>query len=471
MKRAIVIIIDGVGIGELPDAAEYGDQGSNTLGNIAGKVGGIRLPNLQKLGLGKIARIAGLDSEIEAIGNYGKMAEKSPGKDSTMGHWELAGLVVEKPFPTYPNGFPKELIQEFIKRTGYNILANKPASGTEILKELGEEHLKTGKLIVYTSADSVFQIAAHSSVVPLEKLYEICQIARDMLTGEHAVARVIARPFEGTNAADFARTKYRKDFSLEPFSKTMHLNLKEAGWQTVGIGKIYDLYAHAGIQKSVQTKINTEGMQAVLDELDSTKSGLIMVNLVDFDMLYGHRNDIPGFYNALKEFDAWLPFLFEKLTGEDILLITADHGNDPTTPGTDHSREYVPIIAYGPGLKKNRNIGTRDTFADLQATIKEKDENVPVKIAEAKRPLEQEISDLEEALEAQKDLTAGKVEQAQAKLREDIIALEQKVEAEKASAEQKILSGKAPLQEKINYLIEKMEKNEILTAEERKEME
>ncbi len=369
MKRAIVIVIDGVGIGELPDANKYGDQGSNTIGNIARQTGKLDLPNLERLGLGKIAPIEGLKADIPAEGNYGKMAEQAPGKDSTTGHWELAGLIVNKPFPTYPNGFPQDVMDEFTRRTGFGVLGNKAASGTEIIKELGEEHLKTGKLIVYTSADSVFQIAAHEKVAPLDKLYEVCQIARDMLTGAHAVARVIARPFTGTCAADFTRTKYRKDYSLEPFGETLHLNLKKEGWPTVGIGKINDLYALAGIQKSVYTKTNPEGMQAILDELDQTKSGLIMANLVDFDMLYGHRNNVPGFYNALQAFDAWLPAFMEKLSEEDFVCITADHGNDPTTPSTDHSREYVPILAFGPSFRQNVNLGVRQTFADMQATL------------------------------------------------------------------------------------------------------
>lgn len=371
MKRVIVIIIDGVGIGELPDAAQYGDQGSNTLANLARAVGGLNLPNMEKLGLGKIHPVQGLDGRVAAIANYGKMAEISPGKDSTTGHWELAGLVLDKPFPTYPQGFPAEIIEEFTKRTGYQVLGNKAASGTEIIKELGEEHLRTGKLIVYTSADSVFQIAAHEDVLPLEKLYEICQISRDILRGRHAVARVIARPFTGTNAADFKRTKYRKDFSLEPFGPTLHLSLKDAAVPTVAIGKINDLYALKGIQKSVYTKTNKEGMSAIISELDQTKSGLIMANLVDFDMLFGHRNDIKGFYGALREFDDWLPGLLKKLQSADMLIITADHGNDPTTPSTDHSREYVPILVYGPALKKDQNIGVRATFADMQATIAE----------------------------------------------------------------------------------------------------
>lgn len=369
MKRAIVIIIDGVGIGALPDAAKYGDQGSNTIGNIAEVKAGLTLPNLEKLGMAKIAPIRGLDGEVQAIGNFGKLAERSPGKDSTTGHWELGGLILDKPFPTYPDGFPPEILDEFTRRTGFDILGNIAASGTEIIKELGEEHLRSGKLIVYTSADSVFQIAAHHLVVPLEKLYEICKIAREILVDKHAVARVIARPFEGSDRESFVRTKYRKDFSLEPFGQTLHLNLKEQNWPTVGVGKINDLYALAGIQKSVYTKTNQEGMQAILDELNVTKSGLIMANLVDFDMLYGHRNDVQGFAIALESFDNWLPGLLNRLTEEDILLITADHGNDPTTPGTDHSREFVPILAYGPGFRKNQNIGTRDTFADLEATL------------------------------------------------------------------------------------------------------
>ncbi len=371
MKRAVVIIIDGVGVGELPDADKYGDRGSDTLGNIAKAVGGLQLPTMESLGLGKIKPIAGLSGEIEARGNYGKMAEVSAGKDSTTGHWEIAGLISRKPFPTYPNGFPKEIINEFTRLTGLEVLGNKAASGTEIIKELGEEHLKTGKPIVYTSADSVFQIAAHDDVIPLKKLYEICQIARNMLKGEHAVARVIARPFVGTSAENFVRTKYRKDYSLVPFGKTLHQNLKEAGWPTVGIGKINDLYALSGIQKSVYTKTNQEGMPAILEELKETPRGLIMANLVDFDMLYGHRNNVQGFYQALQEFDRWLPALLENLKEEDILLITADHGNDPTTPSTDHSREYVPLLVYGKRLKSDVNLGIRKTFADLQATLAE----------------------------------------------------------------------------------------------------
>jgi phosphopentomutase len=371
MKRIIAIILDGVGIGELPDASLYGDEGSHTLGNLARAVNGFNLPNLNRLGLGKITAIAGLSVELEAGACYGKMAEKSPGKDSTAGHWELAGLIMEQPFPTYPDGFPPDIIDSFRAQTGREILGNIPASGTEIIKRYGEEHIHSGKLIVYTSADSVFQIAAHQDVVSLEELYEICEQARKLLTGSHAVARVIARPFIGKNASDFTRTVYRRDFSLKPFAQTLHVNLALAGWPTVGIGKINDLYAGYGIQKSITSKTNREGMQFVLNELDETLSGLIMVNLVDFDMLWGHRNDSAGFYQALQDFDLWLDAFLLRLKPEDLVLITADHGNDPTTPSTDHSREFVPILAFGPAIRKNIDLGIRDTFADFQATIAE----------------------------------------------------------------------------------------------------
>jgi phosphopentomutase len=370
-KRAIVIIIDGVGIGEMPDASNYGDQGSHTLANLASAVGGLHLPNLEKMGLGKIASINGLNSSLKALANFGKMAEMSKGKDSTTGHWELAGLIVDRPFPTYPHGFPPEVINEFEKKINRGVLGNKPASGTEILKELGEEHIKTGKPIVYTSADSVFQIAAHEEVVPLKELYNMCEIAREILTGKHAVARVIARPFIGNRANDFKRTKYRKDFSLKPFGRIMHQIFQDNGITTVAIGKINDLYALTGIDKSTYTKTNAEGMDALLKELDETESGFIMANLVDFDMLWGHRNDPAGFYEGLQKFDQWLPVFMNKLSGDDLLIITADHGNDPTTPSTDHSREYVPILVYSLGLKSDQNIGMRDTFADLQATLAE----------------------------------------------------------------------------------------------------
>lgn len=371
MKRAIVIILDGAGIGELPDADIYGDAGSDTLVNLAKKVGGLNIPNLEKLGLGCIRHIKGVSCHEEPIGNYGKMAEVSPGKDSTTGHWELGGLVLNNPFPTYPNGFPKEIIEEFTKQTGYGVIGNKAASGTEIIKELGEEHLTTGKLIVYTSADSVFQIAANDSLIPLEELYRLCEISRKFLKGKHEIARVIARPFKGTNKENFTRTKYRKDYSLKPIGKTILTTLKENNIPTVAIGKISDLYAYEGISESVMTKSNEEGMNALLDSLTEYKNGLIMANLVDFDMLWGHRNDPDGFKQGLEIFDIWLAQFISNLDENDMLILTADHGNDPTTPSTDHSREYVPILCYGHLLKSGVNMGVRKTFADLQASLAE----------------------------------------------------------------------------------------------------
>ena len=371
MKRAIVIILDGAGIGELPDADIYGDAGSDTLVNLAKKVGGLNIPNLGKLGLGCIRHIKGVSCHEEPIGNYGKMAEVSPGKDSTTGHWELGGLVLNNPFPTYPNGFPKEIIEEFTKQTGYGVIGNKAASGTEIIKELGEEHLTTGKLIVYTSADSVFQIAANDSLIPLEELYRLCEISRKFLKGKHEIARVIARPFKGTNKENFTRTKYRKDYSLKPIGKTILTTLKENNIPTVAIGKISDLYAYEGISESVMTKSTEGGMSALLDSLTEYKNGLIMANLVDFDMLWGHRNDPDGFKQGLEIFDVWLAQFISNLDENDMLILTADHGNDPTTPSTDHSREYVPILCYGHLLKSGVNMGVRKTFADLQASLAE----------------------------------------------------------------------------------------------------
>ncbi len=305
MKRAIIIILDGVGVGELPDAANYGDSGSDTLGNLSRAVGGLNLPNLASLGLGCIHQVEGLSYPDTPLGNYGKMAEVSPGKDSTTGHWELAGVLLDKPFPTYPQGFPPLILDEFTRQTGLQILGNKTASGTEIIKELGEKHIATGRPIVYTSADSVFQIAAHEEVIPLDRLYELCEIARGILKGKHEVARVIARPFVGKSAEDFRRTKYRRDFSLKPVGKTMLRRLQERHITTVGIGKINDLYAYDGIDENIITKTNAEGMQALDESVARYKSGLIMANLVDFDMLWGHRNDTGGFKSGLETFDVW----------------------------------------------------------------------------------------------------------------------------------------------------------------------
>lgn len=366
-----MIIIDGVGVGELPDAEKYGDSGSDTLGNLSRKTGGLDLPHLENLGLGCIHTIRGVKCRKDALASYGKLAESSPGKDSTTGHWEIGGLVLDKPFPTYPKGFPQEIIDAFSRLTGLEVLGNSAASGTEIIKELGEEHLRTGKPIIYTSADSVFQIAAHDDVIPLKKLYEICQISRDLLCGKHAVARVIARPFIGKNRNNFSRTKYRKDFSLKPSGKTLLNNLTHNQIPTIGIGKINDLYAYDGISESIQTKTNAEGMKALSDSLNNYTSGYIMANLVDFDMLWGHRNDATGFKIGLEYFDHWLGQFLEKLEKDDILIITSDHGNDPTTSSTDHSREYVPLLAFGDKIKKGVNIGIRKSFADCQATLAE----------------------------------------------------------------------------------------------------
>lgn len=370
-KRAIVIIIDGVGVGELPDAEKYGDIGSDTLGNLSHETNGLNLPNLEKLGLGCIHAITGINCPENPLASYGKLAEASPGKDSTTGHWELGGLVLENPFPTYPNGFPDKILRAFTKKTGLNILGNYAASGTEIIKELGEEHLKTGKPIIYTSADSVFQIAAHEDVIPLERLYEICNRSREILQGNNAVARVIARPFVGKDKDHFVRTKYRKDFSLKPTGETLLNNLQKSNIPTIAIGKINDLYAYAGISESLQTKTNSEGMQALSESLKNYRRGFIMANLVDFDMLWGHRNDKEGFKKGLTEFDRWLGGFLERLEKNDILIITSDHGNDPTTPSTDHSREYVPILVVGEKICSGVNIGVRKSFADCQASLAE----------------------------------------------------------------------------------------------------
>jgi len=368
-KRAFVIVIDGVGIGALPDADYYGDSGSDTLGNLAAVTGGLSLPSLQALGLGCIHPVRGLHCVSGPKASFAKMAEASAGKDSTTGHWELAGLLVKKPFPTYPEGFPDEIMNKFTQKTGLEYLGNYTASGTEIIKELGETHLETGLPIIYTSADSVFQIAAHEKIIPLERLYEICRVAREILTGKNAVARVIARPFLGEKKENFYRTKNRKDFSLKPDGSTILRILYEAGIPVTAIGKINDLFAYDGISNSIHTKTNHEGMEALCAAQKNIPEGLIMANLVDFDMLWGHRNDPQGFKNGLEVFDRWLNSFLPGLRKNDICIITADHGNDPTTPGTDHSREYVPLLISGPKIKKGVNLGIRKTFADCQATL------------------------------------------------------------------------------------------------------
>lgn len=368
-KRIVLIVLDGVGVGELPDAEQYGDAGSNTLGNLARAQGGLSLPNLQAMGLGNILPIEGVHPAASPRASFGKLGCRSNGKDSTTGHWELGGLIVEKKFPTFPRGFPKAIMDRFLRVTGESgFLGNKPASGTTIIQELGDEHVRTGYPIVYTSADSVFQIAAHERVIPVARLYELCQLTRDAVcVGEAAVGRVIARPFLGASGG-YSRTTRRKDFSLAPFGLTMLDVLQAAGIETVGIGKIEDLYAARGLTHAVHTAGNSEGIEETLRAMAQVESGLIMVNLVDFDMLYGHRNDTKGFAGALRAFDDALPAIVAGLGEEDVLVLTADHGNDPVTPSTDHSREYVPVLWYAPSMPAV-GVGTRSTFADVGKSV------------------------------------------------------------------------------------------------------
>jgi phosphopentomutase len=363
-----LLVLDGVGIGELPDAADYGDEGSNTLVNMAKAVGGLNLPNLQRMGLGNIEQIEGIPPAEKPIACYGKMREVSAGKDTTTGHWEIAGIIREKPFPTYPNGFPPEIIEAFEKAIGRKVLGNKPASGTAIIEELGEEHLRTGYPIVYTSADSVFQIAAHEEIVPVEQLYEWCRIAREILRGEHEVARVIARPFIGT-PGNFKRTPRRRDFSVPPPYPTLLDALTEVGLKVVTVGKIDDIFAGRGVTFAIHTSDNRDGMQQVETLTTQGDFDFLWCTLVDFDTVYGHRNNPQGFAQALREFDEWLGNFLPKLREGDLLIITADHGNDPTTPSTDHSREYVPLLIWTPSLREGKPLGVRQTFADVAATI------------------------------------------------------------------------------------------------------
>ena len=366
-SRVVFIVLDSVGIGAMYDAEAYGDVGSNTIGNIAKAVGGLSIPNLERLGLGKIAPLQGVSAEVAAIANYGKMAELSAGKDTTNGHWEMMGIKLDKPLPTYPDGFPPEIMDEFERRIGRKTLGNKPASGTEIIKELGDEHVRTGYPIVYTSADSVFQIAAHEEVIPLEELYNMCKIARELLVGEHAVGRVIARPFIGSNG-NYTRTANRHDYSRD-FGRTVLNEMDEQGLTVMGIGKIYDIYGGSGVNGKVGTKNNMDGVDKTLEQMKQVEKGLIFTNLVDFDALYGHRNDPEGFAKAIVDFDQRLPEILDALREDDLLILTADHGCDPTHPGTDHTREYVPLLVYGKNAKQGVDLGTRKTFADLGATI------------------------------------------------------------------------------------------------------
>ncbi|MGH7205434.1 MAG: phosphopentomutase [Nitrospiraceae bacterium] len=370
VKRVILMVLDGVGVGELPDAAEYGDVGSNTLAHVAEAVGGLALPNLEALGLGHIGHFAGIRTMGQPDGCFGKMGQLSKGKDSTAGHWEMAGIILDTPFPTYPNGFPQDILDQFQQTIGRKVLGNRMASGTEIITELGEEHVRTGAPIVYTSTDSVFQIAAHEHVVPVEELYRMCRAARKLLKPPHQVARVIARPFTGEPGA-FVRTERRRDFSVEPPSPTLLDVLKGAGQLIVGIGKIEDLFNGRGLTRSIHTGNNAAGLDQTVRLLKTMPRGLIFVNLVDFDTLYGHRNNAPEYAKALQEFDARLPALLDAVRPGDLLCVTADHGNDPTMPGTDHSREYVPLLIFGPRLAQGVNLSTRRTFADLGQTVAE----------------------------------------------------------------------------------------------------
>lgn len=371
-NRIILLVIDACGVGELPDAADYGDSGAATLPNVAKAVSGLRMPVCDCLGLGNVADIQGVSPNPSPIGCFGRMTEQSPGKDSTTGHWELGGVILSNPFPLFPNGFPQELVTEFERHSNVKTMGNKAASGTEIIKELGERHLETREIILYTSADSVWQMAAHEEIYPLARLYELCQIARDMLTGKYAVARVIARPFVGT-PGNFTRTAGRRDFSLEPPQDTILDVLVKNGFKTLAIGKIYDLFAGRGITTKVKAVNNDEVMRVVINFAQKDKShDMAFANLVDFDMLWGHRRDARSFAGGLEEFDRRLGELLPVLREDDLLIITADHGCDPTyDKHTDHTREYVPLLVYGKRAKQGVNLGTRKTFADVGCTLAE----------------------------------------------------------------------------------------------------
>ena len=366
LDRVILIVLDSAGVGELPDARTYGDEGSNTLGNIARAVP-LDIPTLESLGIGRIVDIGRTPVEVPR-GAYGRMAERSAGKDSVTGHWEIAGLVLDRPFPTFPHGFPRDVIDEFERRIGRGSLANTVASGTAIIEQLGDEHVRTGKPIVYTSADSVFQIAAHEDVVPVDELYRWCEIAYEIVARGLGVGRVIARPFVGTSGA-WKRTANRRDFALKPFAPTLLDGVKAAGLPVIAIGKIEDLFAGQGITTAIHTKSDDDGMDQVERALDTTARGLIFANLVDFDTLYGHRNDVAGYAANLERFDRRLQQFLPRLQDRDLLILTADHGNDPTTPSTDHSREYVPLMVVGAAVRPGTDLGTRPTYADLGQTV------------------------------------------------------------------------------------------------------
>lgn len=369
MKRVFLIVLDSFGIGEMPDAAKYGDEGSNTISAVS-KVDGFNMKNMRSYGLFNIDGVKCYKKSINPKGAFARMTEVSKGKDTTIGHWEIAGIQSEQPLPTFPNGFPEEVINKFEELTGRKVICNKPYSGTQVLLDYGKEHVETGALIVYTSADSVFQIAAHEEVVPVEELYNYCEIAREMLVGEVGVGRVIARPFVG-EYPNYTRTSNRHDYSLVPPKTTMLDQLKDNNYSVIAVGKINDIFAGKGITEFVRTKNNDDGMEKTIEFAKKEFEGLCFVNLVDFDMLYGHRNDVVGYANALTKFDEQVTDVISNLNEEDILIITADHGCDPTTPSTDHSREYTPMVMIGKKVKSGTNLKTRESFADIAATILE----------------------------------------------------------------------------------------------------
>ena len=369
MSRIIWLITDSLGIGALPDSEKFGDINVNTLGNIVREYKDRKIPNLRKLGLGNIDGVDFLDNIESPIATFGKCSEISQGKDTTTGHWEMVGVVVDKPFKTFENGFPKEIIDEFEKRCGRKVVGNKPASGTAILDEFGEHQMKTGDVIVYTSADSVFQIAAHEDIIPLDELYKMCEIAREIMMGDNAVARIIARPYIGAGIGNFERTSNRRDYSLSPFEPTVLDNIKESGLDVIAVGKIEDIFNGQGITEAIHTKDNMDGVDQTIKYIKKDNKGLIFTNLVDFDSKFGHRRNCKGYKDALEEFDKRIPEIIESMNDDDILIINADHGNDPTYKGTDHTREYIPLIVYGKHIKEGLNLGIRSSFADIGATV------------------------------------------------------------------------------------------------------
>ncbi len=368
-KRIVLMVLDSAGIGEMPDAADWGDAGSDTLGHIFASRP-LDVPNLRKLGLGNIRPLANLEPDAAPTGSFGKCTLKSNGKDTTTGHWEMAGIILKRAFPTFPNGFPPRIIEEFVAKASVpGILGNIPASGTEIIKELGEEHMRTGKPIVYTSADSVFQIAAHEEIIPIDRLYEICEIARKILDGDDKVGRVIARPFLGSNAADFKRTENRHDYAVPPPPDNLLPLLKDNGLDVVCIGKIASIYDSIGVTQELSAKNNEQVVNVTISALAADTRGLVFSNLVDFDMLYGHRRDVEGYARALESFDARLPEIIDAMRDDDLLILTADHGNDPSMPGSDHTREYAPLLVYGKNARAGIDLGTRQSLSDIGQTI------------------------------------------------------------------------------------------------------